>query len=376
MGLCARHTIFVDGPPILLGHSRTNERSSMLKRVLLPVLLAGIIGVAVVSEVVSSSSAGTGYTTVSSGPAVAAAASPASETAKATNAANAFLKTLSSAERAKVEYPFGSSAKKSGWSNLPTTFVKRNGDAIADLSSKQVATLQKLLKTALSAQGYTQEEATRVADEYLSENGGGSSYGSGLYSAALFGIPSTPRKWTFEFGGHHLAIHVTFAGAKISGTPYFVGVEPTSFVVASKSYAPMAQKSGAMVALFSSLSDSEKAAAQLSQWFDDVLLGPGQDGKFPAAQGQLVSDLDASQQALVTKAIEARVGDVNVPGASKLVATYKKQYAQTRIAWSTSLDPSVQGAYYRNPGPAGLDRDRQPARGGVPRPGALPLDLA
>jgi len=57
------------------------------------------------------------------------------------------------------------------------------------------------------------------------------------------------------------------------------------------------------------------------------------------------------QQALVTKAIEAWVDNVNLPAASRLVATYKRQYAQTRIAWSGSLDPTVQGAYFRIQGP-------------------------
>jgi len=321
----------------------------MLKRLLIPLFLTAVVATAVVVEVVPAASSAPG--TSDAGPAVASAAAANSETAKATAAADAFLKTLTSGQRGKVVYPFSSSAKKTGWSNLPTTFVKRAGAPITDLSSSQVAALRKLLRLALSAQGYTQEEAIRVADQYLNENGGGASYGQNLYYIALFGSPSTTRKWELAFGGHHLAIHITFEGAKISGTPYFVGVEPTSFVVASRSYAPMAQQSGAMVALFDSLDDSQRSAAQLSQSFDDVLLGPGQDGKFPAAQGQLVSELSAGQQALVTKAIEAWVDNVNLPAASRLVATYKRQYAQTRIAWSGSLDPTVQGAYFRIQGP-------------------------
>jgi hypothetical protein len=61
----------------------------------------------------------------------------------------------------------------------------------------------------------------------------------------------------------------------------------------------MAQKSGAMVALFSSLTDSQKAAAQLSQSFDDVLLGPGQDGKFFRIQGPRVWIEIVSQPGIV-----------------------------------------------------------------------------
>src|SRR4051794_15190826 len=47
-------------------------------------------------------------------------------TAGAVEAANAFLESLDAGQRAKVLFPFDS-PKKSGWSNLPVTFVPRNG---------------------------------------------------------------------------------------------------------------------------------------------------------------------------------------------------------------------------------------------------------
>lgn len=317
----------------------------------LPAALAAVIAAAVVIEVVPRSSAQAESEAAAASTKVTKAAGANSQTAKAAAAATAFLKTLSSSQRQAVEYSFESSAKKSGWSNLPVGMTGRNGVAVEDLSSTQVAALRKLLQASLSAQGYEQEEAIRTADTYLSENGGGEQYGSGKYYIALFGSPSTTAKWTMEFGGHHLAIHITFAGEKVSGTPYFVGVEPTGFVYASKSYSPMKQESGAMVALFSSLNSSQLAAATLSQTFDDVLVGPGKDEQFPASEGQLVSELSAEQQALVTKAIKAWVDDVNTAGAKKILAEYKKGYDKTRIAWSTSIDPSVQGSYFRIDGP-------------------------
>ena len=48
----------------------------------------------------------------------------------------------------------GSSAKKTGWANLPVNLVVRNGMRVKDMSSKQVAKLDALLKTVLSPQGY------------------------------------------------------------------------------------------------------------------------------------------------------------------------------------------------------------------------------
>lgn len=106
-----------------------------------------------------------------------------------------------------------------------------------------------------------------------------------------------------------------------------------------------------MVTLFRSLSSSQLATAKLGKSFDDVLLGPGQDGKFPTREGQPVSNLSSAQQQLVTSAIQAWVNDVNAPAAKKLMTTYKKGYTSTRMAWSTSIDPDTKGAYFRIDGP-------------------------
>src|SRR5262245_21477795 len=65
-------------------------------------------------------------------------------------AANAFLATLNSAERAKVSFDFNSSQKTSGWSNLPSGVFQRNGLRLGDLSSQQKDAALALVASALS----------------------------------------------------------------------------------------------------------------------------------------------------------------------------------------------------------------------------------
>jgi Protein of unknown function (DUF3500) len=134
-----------------------------------------VIGIAVAQEVVGTSPASAGNASTGASDAVARPASQASLTARAVTAANAFKASLSAAQRAALQYAFNSSKKQSGWSNLPTTFVKRNGVAVKDLSAAQLAKLRTLLTTILSTQGYADEEAVRKADTYLSQqpNSGG-----------------------------------------------------------------------------------------------------------------------------------------------------------------------------------------------------------
>ena len=187
----------------------------------------------------ATSSAGARSASTAESDAVAKVAQSSSLTARAVTAANAFKASLSASQRSSLQYAFNSSRKQSGWSNLPTNLVARNGVAVGDLNDAQVARLRTLLKTILSAKGYADEEAVRLADTYLTTQGStgggpaaqGLDYGEGLYYVAFFGTPSRSKKWTVQFGGHHLAIHMTFSGSSVSNTPYFIGVEPLSLHV-------------------------------------------------------------------------------------------------------------------------------------------------
>jgi len=331
----------------------------MLKRFALPTLLAGIIAAGLVAELLPASPAGAGDASPGESAAVADVAARKSLTAKAVRAARVFKASLGSSQRAALQYSFNSSEKKSGWSNLPTNFVPRNGVAIKDLGSGQRARLRMLLDTILSSQGYADEVAVVKANAYLKQeqqNQDGAApivdYGAGLYYVAFFGTPSPSRKWTVQFGGHHYALHMTFSGATVSNTPYFIGVDPpTAFEVRGKTYEPMANEVAALFGAVRSLNASQRARARLSQSFDDVLVGAQKDGQFPAKLGITVSTLSTPQQKLVTRAIRSYVGDMPRKQANRHIATYKKQYAKTKLAWSGSTDATRPGAYVRIHGP-------------------------
>jgi hypothetical protein len=331
----------------------------VLKRVLMPLSLGAIIAAGVVEVVVSASRAGAGRRSTEARDAVARPAAATSLTARAVAAAKAFKASLSSAQRTAVQYEFGSPAKQQGWSNLPLPISGRDRLKITDLTATQLARLRTLLRTILSRQGYADEEATRKADAYIRNEalrraGGEGSvpYGQTLFDVAFFGTPSTSRKWTVQFGGHHLAIHMTFSGSRVSNTPYYVGAEPTgTFRLAGKTYAPMKDEAGALFGAVRSLSAAQRAKAKLGQTFDDVLVGPRKDGQFPPREGITVSALSAAQRAIVTRAIRAYVGDMPTAEANRRIALYRSQYSRTRLAWSKSMNPRTIGAYVRIHGP-------------------------
>jgi hypothetical protein len=324
----------------------------MFRKLLVPLFLTVTIGLAAVSELWPASPADAGDASPGDRTAVVKAAGKKSLTAKAVKAANAFTRSLSSSQRVAVQFSFSDPKKQTGWSNLPTSLVARNGVQIADLSSEQVAKLRALLKSILSGQGYRDEEAIRKANAYLASHSGNPSYGEGLYYVALFGTPSRSKPWTVQFGGHHLAVHMNFSGATVSNTPYFVGVEPaTAFDVDGRTYAPLADETAALFGGVQSLDSTQLAQARLSQRFDDVLVGAQKDGRFPAREGITVSDLSASQRRIVTRAIRSYVGDMPARQANARVKAYKKAYSRTSLAWSGATDGRTIGSYVRLHGP-------------------------
>jgi hypothetical protein len=155
-----------------------------------------------------------------------------------------------------------------------------------------------------------------------------------------------------QFTGHHYTLNMTFSGASVTNTPYFIGVNPPGpFKLHGRTYHPMTDQVAAMFGAVRSLNASQRARARLSQRFLDVLVGAGRDGQFPPRQGITVSTLSKAQQKLVTRAIWSYVSVMPRAQASRLLATYEKQYSQTKLAWSASTKPATPEAYVRIQGP-------------------------
>ncbi|GJG88948.1 hypothetical protein tb265_41290 [Gemmatimonadetes bacterium T265] len=305
--------------------------------------------------------------------------------AKVVCLANAFKATLTTTQLATLQQAYTAS-NATRWSNLPTNLVSRLGVKFSSLNAAQQAAALNLAKAALSTAGYTTFQSIRAADTYLHQNqgagggtppiggtppgggtppdstrppgggpGGGTlAFGDSLYYVAFLGAPSTTGPWILKIDGHHLAINLHYNGTQTpTATPNFVGIEPQVFTLNGVTYTPLQSRKVAMYTMINSLNAVQLAGATLGTSFSDVLLGPGQDGKFPAHQGLRVSSLSAAQQQLVKNAIEEWVKLQPTVEANNLLATYEdpSALAQTYIASSGGRDSTKQGSYIRIDGP-------------------------
>ncbi|HEX3875429.1 MAG TPA: DUF3500 domain-containing protein [Bryobacteraceae bacterium] len=246
------------------------------------------------------------------------------------------------------------------WSNLPCANTCRNGIGLGTLTSTQLTAALAVIQAATSAatnEGLDKFQQIRMADDVLAaaqgSGGGGSGggggpggaaggYGSGNYYLSFLNAPSTTGAWMLQFGGHHYAANISFnEGHVVSTTPYFYGLEPLTFTTNNTTYTPLVLEHDAMTAMLASFSDTQLAAAKLSQTFSDCTMIPGETeggtGTFPSTKvGIAVSTLSSAQQQLVMAAMQPWIQNMTATVAANLLATYQNELSGTYVAWTGS----------------------------------------
>ncbi|WP_433824397.1 DUF3500 domain-containing protein [Actinoplanes sp. CA-015351] len=312
------------------------------------------------------------------------------------NAANAFLATLDDDQKAEVLLDL-TEDNATAWSNLPCGSTCRPGIQFSTLTDAQLTAATAVLTAATgtgTGSGFDQISDILAADDDLAAQGssggapsgaapseaapsgaapsgaapsgaapsgapggsapGGGGYGSGIYFLAFLGTPSATGTWQLHFGGHHLAVNLTYAKGKVAGTtPFFIGVEPTSFIDDDgNTVEALSKQSDAISALITSLSTKQLATAKLTASFSDVLLGPDADGEFPATkQGIAVKSLSPKQKKLVLDAIRPWVSIADDATAQQLLKAYEKDLDKTFVSYSGTTALDTQGDYVRIDGP-------------------------
>jgi hypothetical protein len=274
--------------------------------------------------------------------------------------AEAFKATLSADQVATVQRTY-SKTDAAKWSNFPefSERPRRIGIRLGSLNEAQLKAGKALLADVMTQnipnEGFDELEGNLAADEYLGKLiNKTSTFNAGNYYLAFLGTPSTTDLWELQFGGHHFAVANTYKSGKAIGlTPSFRGVEPIAPVtINGRTHQSMEQERLAFADMLGSLTKPQRDAAHLSATFGDVLLGPGQDGQFPASkQGLKVGELTAEQKKRVLDAIKLYVNDLEPATVASVLGSYTTDLDNTYIAFSGSGTMSQPGDYVRIDGP-------------------------
>lgn len=285
----------------------------------------------------------------------------AAPTPRAVAAANKFLDALDAGQRKQALYDFDSK-KKSTWSNFPVSFVPRNGVRLGDLTKAQRELAMAALAAVLSKGGYQKVVDIMDGDQQLAQGKGGKGkggkggkgglqFGADLYYLAIFGKPSATQPWMVQFGGHHLGVNVTVIGKHFLLTPTHTGAQPALFKRGDKEVRPLGPENDAAFKLVGSLDEKQRAKAVLAaRPQQELLLGPGRDGKKIEPEGIKGSALSEKQQEMLLDVIGAWVNIVEPAAAKARMAEIKGKIDDTYFAWK---GPTTKGsaAYFRVQGP-------------------------
>ena len=282
---------------------------------------------------------------------VAVAESPAQDAAAA---ANRFLQALDT-EQARAAVLPKDSRLIVNWSNLPAgrTGFERNGVRIGDLGESARAALFDFLAAALSAAGAELVRGIIAAEGVLADapRASGLGWHPDNYWLAFFGEPAAGADWSWQFGGHHLAINVavTAAGAK-SMSPSFIGIEPAAFLLAGTAVAPMRDHAAGGVAMLGALPAGQRSAAIVAGRRRDLYAGAGRDGAVPPVEGSRVAEWPADRQRQLLDLIALWVGVMPPAAADRRLADIEAELPEVRFAWHGPVDGSGS-FYYRIQGP-------------------------
>lgn len=281
---------------------------------------------------------------------------------RAVAAADAFLATLDPAKRAKAHIELNAKTR-TVWSNLPTGVAmqtgatERNGLKLGDMTAAQEKAAMALLAAALSREGYEKATAIVDADEVLEQRSAptrkGDSrvrFGRKEYYVAILGKPSADSPWMLQFGGHHLAINVTFAGSSQVLTPTHTGAQPASYSIEGSNIRPLGDENDKAFALINSLTPEQRKQAILGVEVRNLVLGPGEDGKMIAPEGIKGSALTAAQRAQLLELIGEWVRIVGDEASAAKMADANANVSETYFAWAGSTT-NGSGAYFRIQGP-------------------------
>ena len=287
----------------------------------------------------------------------------ADATSRAVAAAEAFLATLDPAQRAKANVDFNDKTRTI-WSNLPvgTTMqvgaTERNGLRLGEMTPAQEKAALALVATTLSREGYQKAMEVTDADEVLEvrsaptrKPGAPIRFGRAFYYVAILGKPSTTDRWMLQYGGHHLAINVIFAGRENVLTPTHTGAQPATYTLNGRTVRPLGDENDKAFALINALTAEQQKQAILGAEVRNLVLGPGADGKMIAPEGVRASTFAPAQRTMLFELAREWVGILGDEAAAAKMKDIQSGIADTYFAWAGPTTTGT-GAYFRIQGPA------------------------
>jgi hypothetical protein len=282
--------------------------------------------------------------------------SSAQSNSYATMATN-FLNTLSTEQRAKALYDFGSD-EKYNWHFVPVK--DRKGIVIGDLNEKQKEAAFALLKLYLSDTAFKQTQEIMQLELVLRELENRSQddwFRNPLnYAFIFFGNPSDTAAWGWRFEGHHISFTFsTINNRLVSGTPGFLGANPAIVLSGpQKGKEVLKNESELGFALIQSLTSSQLSKTIIG---DDapaeIITSNSRKAMIEHPQGIHYSELNEEQQKIFLQLLSIYINRYTNHFADDLMHEIEEAGLNNlQFAWAGAQQRAIgKPYYYRIQGP-------------------------
>ncbi|MFN7924711.1 MAG: DUF3500 domain-containing protein [Bryobacteraceae bacterium] len=280
-----------------------------------------------------------------------------------TRSAQAFLKSLSPEQRAKVKMPFEGD-ERLFWHYIPTDDIPkrynrpRNGLIISEMAGPQRPLAMALLASGLSQAGFIKATSIMSLEEVLKvmEKDTVNRRNPEKYHFSIFGEPSDEGTWGFRVEGHHVSLHFTIHKGRLAGTPTFFGANPHEVREGERAgLRVLAREEDLGRELIKGLDDGQrKVAIVTAEAYKDILT---EASRKAALQGQpnglSISKMNSKQREMLNNLLDEYVYNVPDQVAQSRSEKIKKAGNNIYFAWAGGIEKG-DPHYYRVSAPTFL----------------------
>ncbi len=271
-------------------------------------------------------------------------------------AADKFLKTLSTTQKAETQFQFDEEERYS-WHFIPKD---RKGIALKELNDVQEKAVMDMLHTALSDTGFQKTNAIIQLENVLRVVEGrpeNDDYrNAGKYYISIFGNPFIDSIWGWRFEGHHISFNFSSKNNRlVSATPGFLGANPA--VVLSgpeKGKQVLKDETELGFELLHSLDvkQIEKAVINVKAPAD-IITAASRKAMISDPQGILYNELNNAQQKIFMQLLSIYIHRYTRLFAMDMMDEITSAGLNNlRFAWAGAQQPGIGNPhYYRIQGP-------------------------
>jgi hypothetical protein len=264
-----------------------------------------------------------------------------------TDAANAFLNSLTPEQRAQATYDFNDD-QRFDWHFIPKP---RKGLPLKDMSPYQKHLAHALLAAGLSQRGYIKASTIMSLEDVLRilEKDDGVRRNPEGYFFTVFGTPSEKGTWGYRVEGHHLSQNFTLVNGRVAGSPSFFGANRAHVMEGPrKGLRALPREEDLARDLLKSLNDDQKKVAivQKEALKDIITMASRKAALEGQPNGLQVSKMNPKQRQAFQELLDEYCYNMPDELAQAREEEVKKAGENLYFAWAGSEEKG-QGHYYR-----------------------------